>query len=92
MSDNEVAAANDRNMAKICAKISALMGVTWLLALTPFITGIDELWFGFIILNGSHGVFIFFLSGMPHHITQAIQNRVEREHSGNESRHTTSSM
>ena len=62
--DLEIAAASDRNMAMIFAKIGGLIGVTWLFALLPYITGIEELWYVFVIMNGLQGVYIFLSSGV----------------------------
>ena len=62
----------DRSMAKIFAKIGGLMDVTWLFAFVPYMTGIDKLWFAFIISNGLQGIFIFFSSGITDIITQNI--------------------
>ena len=92
VSDNEILAANDRNMAKICAKISALMGVTWLLAIVPFVTGIYEIWYVFIILNGSQGVYIFFSSGMPGHIMKVFRAKTTGEQPGNEQTRSSTNM
>ena len=63
-SNAEVAAASDRNVVLIFAKIGALMGVTWLFALVPYITGIEEFWYAFAIMNGLQGVYIFMSSGI----------------------------
>ena len=73
-SDLDNSAMADRSMAKIFVKISALMGVTWLLALLPYITGIKELWYVFIIVNGSQGVCIFFSSGIIQHIRKIFRS------------------
>ena len=63
-SDAEVAAASDRNMAVIFMKIGGLMGVAWLFALVPYITGIEEFWYVFVIMNGLQGIYIFMSSGI----------------------------
>ena len=74
-------------MAKI-AKICALMGVTWLPALVPYITGIKELWFVFIIVNGLQGVCIFFSSGITQHLCKMFKDRTS-ENTTENNRNTT---
>ena len=66
--DTEVAAASDRNMAIIFMKIGGLMGVAWLFALVPYITGIEEFWYVFVIMNGLQGLYIFISSGIIGHL------------------------
>ena len=63
-SDAEVAAASDRNMAVIFMKIGGLMGVAWLFALVPYITGIAEFWYVFVVMNALQGMYIFMSSGI----------------------------
>ena len=63
-SNAEVATASDRNVAVLFARIGALMGVTYLFALVPYITGIEEFWYVFAIMNGLQGVYIFMSSGI----------------------------
>ncbi|XP_072020443.1 uncharacterized protein [Amphiura filiformis] len=43
----------------IYMKISILMGFTWIFGYIATFTGIDALWFVFIILNSSRGFFVF---------------------------------
>ena len=62
--DTDITAAADRNMALIFSKIGGLMGVTWLFALIPYITGVEEFWYVFTILNGMQGLFIFLSCGI----------------------------
>ena len=62
--DSDIAASTDRNVALIFARIGGLMGVTWLFALVPYITGIEELWYVFVITNGLQGLYIFLSSGI----------------------------
>ena len=78
----------DRSMAKIFAKIGALMGVTWLLALVPYLTGMEELWYVFIIVNGLQGVCIFFSSGITQHLYKIFKNSTSESNTEN-SRNTT---
>ena len=66
--DTEVAAASDRNMAIIFMKIGALMGVAWLFALVPYLTGIEEFWYVFVVMNGLQGLYIFMSSGIMGHL------------------------
>ena len=70
--DMEVAAASDRSVALIFAKIGCLMGVSWLFALVPYITGIEEFWCAFVIMNGLQGVYIFMASGMIGHFKKML--------------------
>ena len=70
--DPEIAAASDRNMAMIFAKIGGLMGVSWLFALVPFMTGIEEFWYVFVIMNGLQGVYIFMASGIIGHLRKML--------------------
>ena len=78
--DTEIAAASDRNVAMIFTKIGALMGVTWLFALVPYITGIEELWYVFVIMNGLQGLYIFLSSGIIGHLKRLLfQNDRPRE-------------
>ena len=53
-------------MVKIFAKVAILMGVTWLLAIVPSLSRIQELWYLFIIINGLQGVYIFWSFGIKH--------------------------
>ena len=66
--DSDIAASTDRNMAIIFAKICGLMGITWLFALVPYITGIEEFWYVFVITNGLQGLYIFLSSGIPSYL------------------------
>ena len=78
--DMEIAAASDRNMAMIFAKIGGLMGVTWLFALVPYITGIEEFWYVFVVMNGLQGLYIFLVSGTIDHLRKILfQNERPRE-------------
>ena len=63
--ETDIATISDSKLAKIFAKIGGLMGVTWLFALVPFLTKIEELWFVFVLLNGLQGLSIFIVSGIP---------------------------
>ena len=75
-SDAEVAAASDRNMAVIFMKIGCLMGVAWLFALLPYITGIKEFWYVFVVMNGLQGLYIFMSSGIVGHLKKMFsQNK-----------------
>ena len=69
-------ATSDRNMALIFARIGGLMGVTWLFALIPYVTGIQEFWYLFIITNGLQGVYIFLSSGIIGHLRSTSSQRV----------------
>ena len=62
--DADISAVTDRNLAMVFAKIGGVMGVTWLFAILPSITGVEELWFAFILMNGLQGVYIFVSSGI----------------------------
>ena len=66
--DPDITAASDRNMALIFSKIGGLMGVTWLFALIPYITGVGEFWYVFTILNGMQGLFDFLSCGIYSYI------------------------
>ena len=70
--DHAIAAASDRNVAMIFAKIGGLMGVTWLFALVPYLTGIEEFWYVFVIMNGLQGVYIFMASGIIGHLRKML--------------------
>ena len=74
----------DKNYATVFLKIGSLMGVTWLIGLVPPLTGIDEIWYVFIICNSLQGVYIFFSFGF----NQTIRKSIDRN---KESRRTRSS-
>ena len=59
-------------MVMIFAKIGGLIGVTWLFALVPYITGIEEFWYVFVIMNGLQGVYIFMSSGIIGHLRRML--------------------
>ena len=85
--DSDIAASTDRNMMVIFARIGGLMGVTWLFALVPYVTGIEELWYVFVITNGLQGMYIFLSSGIfgilknmrPFQSVSNIQSDVTRQ-------------
>ena len=86
--ENDVTTISDTKLAKVFAKIGGLMGVTWLFALVPFLTKIEELWFVFILLNGFQGVCIFIVSGIS---TLFLKKFKPVRMNTRLSRHTTSS-
>ena len=51
------------------------MGVTWLFALIPYLTGVEEFWYVFTILNAMQGLFIFFSSGVYLHLLPCQNQR-----------------
>ena len=67
--------ARERNMAMIFAKIGGLMGMTWLFALIPYVTGIKEIWYVFTVLNGIQGVYIFHSSGIGAHLLEMTKTQ-----------------
>ena len=67
----------DKNYATVFLKIGSLMGVTWLIGLVPPLTGIDEIWYVFIICNSLQGVYIFFSFGFNHTIRKSIDRNKE---------------
>ena len=77
MSD-EVDIAHERNMAIIFAKIGGLMGLTWIFALVPYITGIREMWYIFTVLNGVQGVYVFTSSGIAAHFLKMKQSKIPK--------------
>jgi G protein-coupled receptor Mth (Methuselah protein) len=50
---------SNRCNAAIYARMSSLMGLTWMFGILAAITNIDALWYVFIITNGLNGVTIF---------------------------------
>ena len=86
--ETDIATISDSKLAKIFAKIGGLMGVTWLFALVPFLTKIEELWFVFVLLNGLQGLSIFIVSGITTVFLKKCKSRQTIERS---SHHTVSS-
>lgn len=56
---------SDQIMAKIFTKLAVVMGVTWLFAIVPSLSGVEELWYLFIVVNGLQGMYIFWSFGLP---------------------------
>ncbi|XP_054720731.1 uncharacterized protein LOC129230358 [Uloborus diversus] len=50
---------SDRTRYLLYIKLTVVLGLAWLLGFFAGITGINALWYPFIILNGLQGVFIF---------------------------------
>ena len=71
---DEVDIARERNMAIKFAKISGLMGLTWLFALISYVTWMNEMWYIFNVLNGIQGVYIFHSSGIANHCLRMIRS------------------
>jgi hypothetical protein len=75
--ETNIASISDRAMALIFAKVGSIMGVTWLFALVPFLTGVEELWYIFVVLNGLQGVYIFLSSGIIGLLWQGFRGKAK---------------
>ena len=82
---DEVDIARERNMTIIFAKISSLMGLTWLFAFIPHVTGIKELWYVFTVLNAIQGVYIFNSSGIGRHCLGMLRSQPGTNSKGTQS-------
>ena len=75
---DEVEIAHERTKVIIFAKIGGLMGMTWIFALVPYITGIKEMWYVFTVLNGIQGLYIFNSSGITLHIFKMMRSKTSQ--------------
>jgi G protein-coupled receptor Mth (Methuselah protein) len=62
--------APKRSMVIIYARMSCLMGLTWVFGFVATFTGLNVFWIVFIVLNGLQGLFIFLATACTPRVTR----------------------